>query len=218
MKRLTKERDEALKMRMLGMSYSQIKQKINVSKSTLNLWLGKYPLSKERIDELSWSNERRIERFRNTMKCKKDIEIKNTLDKVSKLIGKISHRDLLIAGLFLYWGEGDKSGNVFSISNTDPDMMRFFMFWARTFNINEDKFRVVLHLYSDMNQIKEKIYWSKILKIPIKNFRKTYIKNSTLTGLTYKKGFKHGTCMVRVYDRKLAMFVLTSLQYIKGIA
>lgn len=205
-------------MRLLGMSYSQIKQKINVSKSTLSIWLEKYPLSQQRIDELRGSNFHRIEKFRDTMRIKRESRLNDIYKDAVNTIKKISHRDLFIAGLFLYWGEGDKSGSTFSISNTDPDMMKFFMRWARAFHIPEDKFRVVLHIYSDMDEVSEKKFWSDVLKISLENFRKTYRKDSALTGITYKNGFKHGTCMVRVYDKKLASFVLMGLKYIKKIA
>ncbi len=56
--------------------------------------------------------------------------------------------------------------------------------------------------------------WSKITDLPFKNFKNVYRKESTLVGLTYKNGFRHGTCMVRVYDKKLASFVLMGLKYI----
>ena len=65
------EKDLAIKMRLKGASYSQIKEKMGISKSTLSGWLADYPLSNKRIKELRDLNPRRIENFRNTMRMKK---------------------------------------------------------------------------------------------------------------------------------------------------
>lgn len=46
------DKNKAIKMRESGMSYSQIKAELGVSKSTLSLWLRDLPLSDERIREL----------------------------------------------------------------------------------------------------------------------------------------------------------------------
>lgn len=213
-----KDKEKAIRMRLKGASYSQIRASLSVGKGTLSEWLRGYPLSENRIRELRGRNPKRIESFRNTMARKREVKLKKAYEEAKLSIRKLSKRDLFIAGLFLYWGEGDKNGNTFSVSNTDPNMMRLFMKWSRALGIREDKFRVVLHIYSDMDEDKERNFWSDVLKIPIKNFRKTYVKDSTLTGLTYKNGFKHGTCMVRVYDKKLVSFILMGIKYIGDIA
>ncbi len=48
-----------------------------------------------------------------------------------------------------------------------------------------------------MNVKRESLYWSKELGIPLGQFRKPYIKDSSLAGLTYKTGHGHGTCNLR---------------------
>ncbi|MCX6713082.1 MAG: helix-turn-helix domain containing protein, partial [Candidatus Vogelbacteria bacterium] len=63
-------KQKAVKLRLEGKSYSEIKNLLGISKSTLSGWLEDYPLSKERIKELRDWNPRRIENFRNTMRNK----------------------------------------------------------------------------------------------------------------------------------------------------
>jgi hypothetical protein len=210
----TLEKQKALAMRAEGMSYSQIKGALGVSKSSLSLWLREYPLSAERVSELRAKSPQRIERFRNTMSAKREAVLDCIYEEAGKAIGQLSDRDIFIAGLFLYWGEGDKKGDTFSVSNTDPNVIRFFMKWARALGVPEHKFSVVLHLYIDMNERQEQEYWSKITGVPLARFTRSYIKKSTLVGLTYKNGFRHGTCMVRVFDRYLARSVLMGIKYI----
>src|SRR3989344_3183192 len=99
-----KDKQKVLAMRAKGMSYSQIKEKIKISKSTLSAWLKDLPLSEKRIKELRDNNPIRIEKFRNTMRAKKEIRLGKVYKKVASDICDLSKRDLFLAGLFLYWG------------------------------------------------------------------------------------------------------------------
>jgi hypothetical protein len=74
--------------------------------------------------------------------------------------------------------------------------------------------RVRLHLYADMNVKKETAFWSKGLSIPLVQFRKPYIKASSLSGLTYRGGFGHGTCSVGFESMQMWEYITMSLKYI----
>ncbi|MEI6843544.1 MAG: helix-turn-helix domain-containing protein [bacterium] len=203
-----KDREKAIKLRLKGLSYSQIKSEMGLSKSTLSGWLKNYPLSNEQIRKLRDLNPQRIERCRNTKAKKVEARLESVLNKVSRDIATFSKRDLFIAGLFLYWGEGSKSERfTTALSNTDPAMLKFFLKWLKLFNIDDEKLHITLQLYSDMNINKEIKYWSEELKLPKHLFKKPYVKTSTLAGLTYKRGFGHGTCNIRIFNRDFAEYV-----------
>ena len=217
MKRKTNEREKALTLRAKGMSYSQIKKELNVSKSSLSLWLNNHPLSAERILELQANSPIRIERYRETMRKKREKGFEVVYQKVKSDLGLLSDRDLLIGGIFLYWGEGSKtSPYCCSVSNTDPDVLKMFIKWLALFGVDKNKLHLSLHLYKDMNIKREVEYWSKELSIPVSLFKRPYIKDSNLSGLTYKTGFGHGTCNVRYYNKSLWQYSLMSLKYIRG--
>ncbi len=69
------DKQKALIMRKKGMSYSQIKEKLGVSKSTLSGWLYNMPLSEQRIRELQADSPIRIEKYRNTMRAKRETRL-----------------------------------------------------------------------------------------------------------------------------------------------
>lgn len=212
-----KQKQQALNMRKRGMSYSQIKSKLKVSKSSLSLWLRKYPLSVQRITELRGRNPARIERFRNTMLNKREKSFDGVFQKVKSEIGELSDRDILIGGIFLYWGEGTKSSDYeTSVSNTDPNALKFFIRWLSLFNIPKTALRVTLHLYRDMNKNKELAYWSRELNLPVACFRKPYIKNSNLADISYKNGFGHGTCNVRYFNKEMWQYIRMALKHVRG--
>jgi len=155
-----KDREKALTLRKQGKSYSQIKKIIGVNKSTLHYWLKDYPLSKQRIRELRDWNEQRIEKFRETMRAKKEKRLKQFYDEQKKLFLPLKNREVFLAGLFLYWGEGSKTKDSYlSVANTDPSVIKFFIYWLiKELMVPRKKLRIHLHLYSDMG-IEEKIHF-----------------------------------------------------------
>lgn len=211
------DKNKAIKLRKRGMSYSQIKRELNISKSTLSGWLSNMPLSEKRIEELRDFNPIRIEKCRNTKLRKRENRLRLVYEKASKDIGQLSKRELFLVGFFLYWGEGSKSDNYMTaFTNTDPDMVKTFIKWAtKCLNIEKKDLKVVLHLYNDMN-IKESIkFWSEELDLPVSQFKKPYIKDSKLTGLTYKNGFGKGTCNVKISGRDTKEYITQSLRYLR---
>lgn len=212
------DKQKALVMRQKGMSYSQIKEKLGISKSTLSGWLYNMPLSEARIRELQADSPIRIEKYRNTMRAKRDAKNKIAYEDIGKRIGSISDREFLIAGLFLYWAEGSKT-KTFSVglTNTNPKMLILFIRWLKFFSIPKEKLKVHLHLYSDMDIKKQINFWSETLDIPISQFRKPYIKKTTFSAITYTNGFGQGTCSVIVENGHLSAQVMMGIQYIQDV-
>lgn len=213
MKVLMEKRIRALELRKHEMSYSQIKSELGVSKSTLSLWLRDFPLSHKRIQELRGSNEGRIEKYRATRRRTRDKRLDKVHDRELKLLFPLTKREQYIAGLFLYWGEGGKTQPFeLSLGNTNPQIVKFFLHWAiEHLGMPKRKIKARLQLYADMDIDAEIKYWSKELGLSLKNFRKPYIKATTLRGLTFK-GFGHGTCDLRISHRDSSERVLMGIK------
>lgn len=211
-----KEKEKAIQLRKRGMSYSAIKEKLGVSKSTLSYWLSDMPLSSERINVLRANSPKRIEKFRNTMRKKRDDRRAEVFRVVAKKIGVLTTRELFVAGFFLYWAEGGKTQSCnITLSNTDPSMLRFYLMWIHSLGVPKEKVKIRLQLYIDMNVEKEIKFWMNELGVKKEQFRKPYIKNSRKSGLT-QRGFGHGTCNVSVDNRDIAEYVLEGLTYISS--
>lgn len=211
-----KDHQKALELRKQGKSYSQIKSILKVGKGTLSAWLHNYPLSKERIRELRDWNEQRIENYRETRRKQREA-IFNQIYKIEKKkLLPLTKRDIFIAGLFLYWGEGTKTRiSDASLSNTNPAIIKTFIHWLEnSFDINRSKLKIRLQLYKDMNSQKEIAYWSKILHIPLSQFRKPYIKKSNWTEITYKNPHIHGTCNVIIGNAMVSKRIIMELKVI----
>jgi len=212
-----KDRQKAIALRLEGKSYSEIKNIIGVTKGTLSYWLKDYPLSEERIRELRDLNPRRIERYRETRRRNKEKILNRTYRNEKRLIFPLSKRDLFIAGLFLYWGEGGKTKEAeLILSNTNPAMIKFFVSWSeKCLGVDREKLKIKLHLYKDMDIKKEFDFWSRELKINKSQFVKPYIKNSNKSNITYKNGFGHGTCNVAIRNAILGKRILMGLRAVE---
>lgn len=214
-KALIEEKLIAIRLRKKGMSYSQIKKKVHVSKSSLSLWLYQYPLSKERIKKLQ-IGKKKIERFRETMRLKKELRLEEIYKKEKKLLLPLSRKETYLGGLCVYWGEGGKTERGATIiSNTKPEMIRFFIYWmVKIMKIPKEKLWVKLHLYADMNEKKEIRFWCKELGLLKSQFKKSYVKETTLRGLTFK-GVGHGTCNIGVWGTELKNKVMMGIKVIE---
>jgi hypothetical protein len=187
-----------------------------VSKGTLSYWLKEYPLSKKRISELRDTNEARIEKFRDTMRKKKDRRLKNIYESQKAIILPLNKRELFVAGLFLYWGEGSKfKASTLCISNTSPSIINFFIYWLNIcLNVPLKKIKIDLHLYSDMKIDREISYWSKSLGIPHSQFTRPYVKTTSSLRINHQGTFGHGTCNARIGDAKITEKILMSIKAI----
>jgi hypothetical protein len=184
-------------------SYSAIQKILKVSRSTLSYWLRDLPLSESEIKELrkvSWKKgEAGRERFRNSMRQKKMERTQIVYESQKKMILPMTRRDLFIAGVILYVGEGDKRNpNRIALANSDPIVLRVFLKWlADCLIIPKEDVRLGLHLYSNMNIAKEVKFWQDTLGFGRNSFYKTQIR-PVRTRFSYADGDRHGTCTVYV--------------------
>ncbi len=209
-------KQKAINLRKKGKSYSEIKSKLNVSKSSLSLWLQHIPLSEKKIRELRDNNPKRIEHYINTMNKKREKRLSEVYKKAKIDIGLLSKRDMFIGGIFLYMGEGSKTTKgTTALTNTNPNILRLFIKWLYLYGVKKEKIKIQLHLYSDMDIKKQISFWSKELSISKTQFRKPHIKKNMLSNISYKGQFGQGTCTVIYEDvvlYNLMMMYLRSIQ------
>lgn len=203
----------AIQLRKEGKSYSEIRSVLNVGKGTLSSWLKDYPLSLEQIGRCG---KKRVENYIASRRKNREILFKNIYDEEEAKILPLSRRDIIIGGLFLYLGEGAKTHmSVLSLSNTNPALIKGFIVWLKNLGVDTSKIYFRLHLYKDMDPENEINFWCEKLRVERSQFRKSYIKKSTLIGLSYKNGYGHGTCNAHFGNAILGKRVFMSLGVIK---
>jgi hypothetical protein len=109
---------------------------------------------------------------------------------------------LFIAGIMLYWGEGDsnlKNGHV-GFTNTNHHMMRIYSaFLSKVCLVKPEAIKAQMILYPDLDEGRCLSFWSEVINVPATQFYKTqYIQGRHPT-----KRLSHGICMIRFADRRL---------------
>lgn len=213
------DKEKAINLRVQGWTYSSIKKELRISKSTLSSWLSKFPLTEKQLSVLkknkNKSREIAIEKTRATKKEKRDLRLKQIYTKEKLQWTDLTERELQLAGLFLYWGEGNKSLlHPVSLNNTDPSMVKFTLFWlTKGLKVPKEKIKIYVHLYSDMDTNQILRFWSNELQIPLSQFGKPYIKKSKKAEIL-QKGFSYGTCGLYVTDVRLKEKVIMGIKVI----
>lgn len=206
-------RRQAIGLRKAGKSYNEIRNILKVSKSTLAYWLKEYPLTEPQREALKGNLAFRIEKYRHMMQQKRENKLLSYYNESQKQLLPLSKRELLIAGILLYWGEGSKTANgQLVIANTDPSLVRFALLWmTKALDIPRNKINILVHLYKDMDIEVSLNYWSKLLDIPRIQFSKPYLKDSLRSSIDYK-GYGHGTCNLRVFNTEIKERVMMGIK------
>lgn len=161
-------------MRNEGYSYSLIKQKLGVSKSTLSEWFRNHPYSPnlEVLTRIKSGPIKSAEK-RHNQKVK-DIE-QARQNGVCEL-GELSQRDLWMLGLGLYIGEGSKSYEIIRIINSNPAVIKMAVCWFKNIcGLTTDNITAAIHLYPDNDEKLCLKFWQNVTGLPQSNFRKTQI-------------------------------------------
>jgi hypothetical protein len=209
-------KERAISLRGRGFSFREISEKLKISKSTASLWLRDIKLSnkaKLRISRLSIDGRTKsIE----TNKNKREVENVFIRKKVAEYFSNIEQSRInpKIACALLYWGEGTKYDGNKSVSfmNADPEMVKYFLrVFRKSFDLEEKKFRALIHLHEYHNIEKQLKFWSNITKIPICQFNRSYLKKNT--GKNKKENYP-GCISIRYSDIRIykeLMFTIEKL-------
>lgn len=203
---MRKDREKAIELRRSGKSYKQIRAKLGIPIATLSDWFKSEPWSYEikniLASQASLSNPIKIKLMIKSTKQKWQKIHRQWQEEAIREFPKLKNNSLFMAGLMLYWGEGDKkleNGQVV-VSNSDPHLIRlFYLFLIRAINIPPEKISMRLLLYPDLIDSVQKNLWSKATKIPLDLFK----KSTTIQGRHPTKRNSYGVCMIRIHSRQL---------------
>ena len=171
---------KARELRKKGLSIKEIQKRLRVSRSSVSLWVRDVKLTKKQLKKLYLNKSTgglkgSIIAAMNKIKAREELT-QRLLEEGIKEIESLSKRDKFIIGVAMYFAEGEKGDKNVSFSNSDPRAIKFMVDWLRYFcNVPEKKFRASLYIHDNLNERKAKQFWSKLIRIPLAQFRKSYI-------------------------------------------
>ena len=201
----SEEKIKAVKLRRKGKSYGEILKRLKVSKGTLSLWLRDVKLTSGQYRRLYVTLRRRNAYRAAKVRQKQRIEkTRRIVSEAEKEVSRLIKSHLFLSGLMLYWAEGDKSDEreVVKFTNSDPILIKLMMAWFRRIcKVKNEKFRIELHIHAFHCRRNIKEYWSKLVCLPLSQFHKVQIKQTSLR--RRKNKLYNGTCAIRISDRDL---------------
>lgn len=182
------EKEKAIILRKEGLSYREILEKVPVAKSSLSLWLKSVGLSKsqkQRLTDKKLSSARR-----GALKKKEDRILRTKIIKENseKEVGKVTEREKWLIGIALYWAEGSKEkewnpGSRTQFSNSDQNMIRFFMFWlTEVCGISRDRISPDIYIHESHRERMSAVvnFWSRETSISTSKFKHIYFKKNKI--------------------------------------
>jgi hypothetical protein len=163
-----REQELARELRARGMTLLDIAHELNVSKSSVSLWVRDVPFTPS---PRRYGPKQRPNRLRD----KRLAEIAAMDAEGLARIGTLSEDAFFVAGVALYAGEGGKTEGEVRFANTDPTMVRFFCAWLRRFfEIEEQRLRVRVYLHMGLDLDDAQQHWSTVTRVPVAQFGKPY--------------------------------------------
>lgn len=212
----TEKKQEAIRLRIQGKSYNEICRALRLpSKGTLSVWFKNLVLSsaaKRRLaQKMRLAHERGLLAHNKRRSALVQKENKVIRGGAIKEIRTLSHRELLLVGAALYWGEGYKNGKArgLSLANSDPRLVRMYMrFLREILKVPDERIRMHIHIHPNCSQQRAIQFWSKLTHLSKENFHITRQVSRASRGKRPKRMLPHGTLDIRVHRRQLFFRVL----------
>ena len=217
MKTLEKELARELRRRE-GLSLKVIAVRLGVSVSSVSRWVRDIELTDEQRASLV------LDAYNGHVKGR---AIATVMHRDARLMAQeegrmlASRGDVLhAAGCMLYWAEGSKRRNQLVFSNSDPEMIRFFVGFLRAyFSLDEQCMRITCNLFADhvdrQRQIED--FWLETCGVP----RSCLCKSTVNVHSKYSKKRRtnrlpYGTCRVVVSRTSITQSIFGAIQEYAG--
>jgi len=217
----TRERDEARRLRReQGRSVREIATLLDVSRSSVSLWVRDIELTPSQLAALVRRNPRYTNQRKGSM-ANRERSRTRRLD-YQRRGRELARRDnaLYLAGCMLWWAEGAKSRNAIRFTNSDPEMARLFVrFLSESFGVRRDEISIYCNLFADHENRQREIeqYWLDRLELPPSSLRQSILNRySKYSKKKRANKLPYGTCRVVVYSTEIVQTMYGSIQAFAG--
>ena len=217
----TKERELARQLRRYeGQSIREITRLVGVSKSSVSLWVRDIELTPEQQEALRRRNaiydRQRLGNKIWSAQCRE--RRKRWQAEGRALAG--SGDPHFAAGCMLYWAEGSKTRNAAQMTNSDPEVLRFFVrFLRRYFEIPDERFALTCNLFADhlSRQHEVEQFWLETLELPQACLRKSIVNAySKYSQKKRRNMLPYGTSRVSVCRTQIVQMIYGAIQEYGG--
>lgn len=211
------EKIKARHAREVGKSIKEIAKELGVSKSTVSLWCSDIQLSQKQINILQ---KRRITAGYAGRLKGAEIQKRRRLEKINNYqqegferIGRVTSRDVLLFGLGLYLGEGNKNGNHFQFVNANPAVIQVVIQWLKMFGVTDNDFycNIIINEIHRHRAHEVEKKWKSITGFSSVQFKKTVFIRSVNKKVYENNDIHLGTLILRVYKSSELLYKVLGL-------
>jgi transcriptional regulator with XRE-family HTH domain len=204
-----------------GRSIKEIAAVVGVSVSSVSLWVRDIELTSSQLADLQRRNpafNRQLQAWRANADRARERRLR--YQHAGRALAR--HNDAAhAAGTMLYWAEGDKgTKNTARISNSDPEVLRYFLaFLRKYFGVGDERMRVACNLFADHVERQWEIeqFWLDVLGLPRSCLRKSTVNvYSKHSQKKRRNKLPYGTCRLAVHDTSIVQSIFGSIQEYGG--
>lgn len=188
-------------MRRSGKSYNEIRSALKIPKATLSDWFSKIDWSNDMAKKLAAAVQKQHTIRLIELGKIRGIHLKRIYEEARNEAKtdfvELKYNPLFIAGLMLYWGEGDKSKirNGVRLANTDPLLIKLYVFFLlHACRIPIGRIKAHILVYPDLDEEKCIQYWAETSGLPVSNFTRC----TKIVGRHKTRRLSWGVCLIAV--------------------
>ncbi len=209
-------RARACELRRQGHSIKEIAEALEVSRSSVSVWVRDIVLTNEQLQVLKdrqrlWGAQNAGAKHNRTNALAQREQFQAEGRSQAKS-GSMLH----LMGCMLYWAEGAKGRNGINFVNADPNMLRLFaQFLREELFVLDSEIVIYIHTHTqDAIEIERIVaYWLDLLMLPRSALRKVLFKQGSDTR---RNVLQNGVCSLRVYRTDLVQHIFGAIQEYGG--
>ena len=217
----TEERAEARRLRQdQGLSLKQIEHLLGVARSSVSRWVRDIELTPAQKEALRLHNGKSEAQRRGNVVVSARWRAKREQWQVEGRVCARRSEAIHAAGCMLYWAEGSKGRNSAALTNSDPEVLRFFMAFLRKYlSVPDDKVRIRCNLFADHMDKQREVEqcWLDLLELPGEcltqsavNVYSKYSQRKRVNRLPW------GTCRLAVHETAIVQHIYGAIQEYAG--
>jgi len=205
--------------RECGMSVKEIAAELRISASTASRWLRGIVLSPEQVAALDARNPAINGQMLGARRlAEKSRDARADAQAHGRSFAALAdplHR----AGCMLYWAEGSKGRNKVTFTNSDVDMVRFFLrFLRECYGVEDERLTlsVNVHLGNGMTLDEIEAWWLAALALPASCLRAAAVNRTSSSSLGKRPPLVHGTARLSICSTFILQSIYGALQAYGG--
>jgi transposase-like protein len=217
----TAERARAVELRRAqGLSIREIASLLQVSRNSVSRWVRDVELTLAQREALASRNPALNPEFNASRdRARRALAERLRYQAEGRALARRGDAEFT-SGCMLFWAEGSRLRNAVKFTNSDPEMMSFFMRFLRSqFGVTDDMVSVWCNLFADHAARCEEVeqFWLDTLELPRTSLGKSTVNVYSKDSKKLRQNvLQYGTCRISVYRTRIAQMLYGAIQELGG--